>query len=71
MLALSDLLKQSPQSGARGLVHLATSADVSGLSGGYYVGTQKKRSSSASLDEQLQERVWAESERRAQRLSPP
>lgn len=51
----------SPERAAETLVYLATSPDVEGVTGGYFVKSTQRRSSAASYDEALQERVWTTS----------
>ncbi len=51
----------SPEQGARTSVYLAASADVAGVTGGYFEKCAPRRSSVDSYNEALQERVWATS----------
>ena len=55
--ALTPLMK-SPEKGAATSVYLASSAEVEGLSGGYFVKKTEARSSDASHDERLARRLW-------------
>jgi NAD(P)-dependent dehydrogenase (short-subunit alcohol dehydrogenase family) len=52
----------SAEEGARGVVHLASSADVEGVSGRYFAGPEPAESSEASRDEAAALRLWRESE---------
>lgn len=53
----------TPQKGAMTTVYLAASPAVSGVTGEYFDKCAPARSSAASRDEALQERLWAETER--------
>lgn len=53
----------TPQKGAMTTVYLAASPAVSGVSGEYFDKCAPARSSAASRDEALQERLWSETER--------
>ena len=44
-------------------VYLAASREVEGVTGGYFVGRRQTRSSPASYDTALQQRLWDESAR--------
>ena len=48
----------SPQKGAETLVYLASSADVTGVTGKYWNEKQQKRSSEISYDREQQKRLW-------------
>ena len=52
----------SPSEGARTAVYLASSPDVAGVTGGYYVNERPATSSAASYDRELQAAFWAISE---------
>jgi NAD(P)-dependent dehydrogenase (short-subunit alcohol dehydrogenase family) len=54
---------KTPQQGADTAVWLASSSEVEGLSGGYFVQRRPARSSGVSYDEELQEALWEESAR--------
>jgi hypothetical protein len=58
-----NLLFLSPREGARTSVYLATSPEVEGVSGKYFVRCRERRSSRASYDEKTAVRLWNESER--------
>jgi retinol dehydrogenase-14 len=55
--ALTPLMK-SPEKGAETSIYLASSAEVEGLSGGYFVKKARARSSDASHDERIARRLW-------------
>lgn len=48
----------TPDAGAAATVHVATTAELDGVTGAYFVRTKLGRSSPASYDESLQEAVW-------------
>jgi NAD(P)-dependent dehydrogenase (short-subunit alcohol dehydrogenase family) len=50
----------SPEEGARTSVYLATSPEVDGVTGSYFVDSRPVRSSEASYDVELAARVWRE-----------
>ena len=51
----------SAERAAETSVYLATSPDVEGVTGGYFVKSTQRRSSADSYDEALQERIWSSS----------
>jgi NAD(P)-dependent dehydrogenase (short-subunit alcohol dehydrogenase family) len=53
----------SAAKGAKTSIHLASSAEVEGVNGKYFVNERETRSSPASYDEAAQKRLWEESER--------
>jgi NAD(P)-dependent dehydrogenase (short-subunit alcohol dehydrogenase family) len=55
--ALRPFMK-SPEKGAETSVYLASSPEVEGLSGGYFVKKAEARSSGASHDERIARRLW-------------
>lgn len=55
--ALRPLMK-SPEKGAETSIYLASSPEVEGVSGGYFVKKAEARSSNASHDERLATRLW-------------
>jgi retinol dehydrogenase 14 len=55
--ALRPLMK-SPEKGAETSIYLASSPEVEGVSGGYFVKKAEARSSKASHDERLATRLW-------------
>jgi retinol dehydrogenase 12 len=52
----------SPQRGAAAVVYLATSAQVAGATGGYYVKRQRREPSQAARDDATARRLWQLSE---------
>lgn len=63
MYTLLRPVMATPEKGARTSIHLATSARVEGMTGGYFVNCKRARSSSTSYDPALAARVWALCER--------
>jgi len=55
--ALTPLMK-SPEKGAETSIYLASSPEVEGLSGGYFVKKAEARSSDVSHDERIARRLW-------------
>lgn len=53
----------TPEQGAKTSVYLASSPEVENVSGRYFVHCQERRSSDASYDVALQEKLWEESEK--------
>ena len=49
---------RTPEGGAATAIHLASSPEVEGASGGYYVDGKSARSSKTSYDEALARRLW-------------
>jgi NAD(P)-dependent dehydrogenase (short-subunit alcohol dehydrogenase family) len=56
---MGDSLEQASEA----IVHLVASPELEGVTGRYFVGQSEGRSSPASYDERLQERLWEESAR--------
>jgi len=54
---------RSPASGARTVVYLASSPDVAGQTGGYYVSRRRREPSSAARDDALARQLWDDSAR--------
>jgi NAD(P)-dependent dehydrogenase (short-subunit alcohol dehydrogenase family) len=52
----------SPRRGARTIVYLATSPEVAGATGGYYVKSQQRQPSPAARDDATARRLWQLSE---------
>jgi len=48
----------NPQEGSRTSVYLATSPDVEGVTGGYYIGREAVPSSNASYNREMAARLW-------------
>jgi NAD(P)-dependent dehydrogenase (short-subunit alcohol dehydrogenase family) len=61
--AIARTLGSSPDKGSAAILHLAASPEVAGVTGRYFVGERESRSSPASYDEALQQRLWDESAR--------
>ncbi len=59
--SILSLLGVSPEEGARTSMYLASSPDVEGVTGKYFVKSIPKRSAPVSYDESLQQQVWEES----------
>lgn len=56
------LFAKSPQEGAETPIYLASSPDVEGVTGKYFIDKEEMRSSSASYDEEAAEKLWKVSE---------
>jgi NAD(P)-dependent dehydrogenase (short-subunit alcohol dehydrogenase family) len=54
-------LGMSPEEGAKTSIYLASSPDVEGVTGKYFVKSIPKRSASISYDESLQRQLWEQS----------
>jgi NAD(P)-dependent dehydrogenase (short-subunit alcohol dehydrogenase family) len=63
--AIARTLGADPEEGADTIVFLASSPEVEGVTGRYFVGRRETRSSATSYDETLQRRLWEVSERLA------
>ncbi len=59
---LSILSSVTPERGAQTSVYLATSPDVAGVTGGYFVNKKPRRANRVAYDEAAQERLWVLSE---------
>jgi len=57
-LAVGRYFLRTPESGARTLVYLASSPEVSGQTGGYYVSRRRREPSAAARDDVLARRLW-------------
>jgi retinol dehydrogenase 12 len=62
ILPLILRLRPGPQAGARTPVYLASSPEVTGVTGGYFVKCQPARPSALARDDQAAARMWALSE---------
>jgi NAD(P)-dependent dehydrogenase (short-subunit alcohol dehydrogenase family) len=60
--AAAGLFALSPEAGARTVVYLASSPEVAGVSGRYFVREKAVSSSAASYDEEVARRLWEVSE---------
>lgn len=52
---------KSPEKGAEGVLYLATSDEVQGVTGAYFKGTEQVTASEESSDEDLAQRLWKRS----------
>jgi NAD(P)-dependent dehydrogenase (short-subunit alcohol dehydrogenase family) len=53
-----NLLSGSPEKGARTSVYLATSDDVNGVTGGFFVKCKQRKIPRQAMDQQTQKRLW-------------
>jgi NAD(P)-dependent dehydrogenase (short-subunit alcohol dehydrogenase family) len=60
-----NLFAITPEAGAKTMIHLASSPDVAGVTGKYFDKSKAVNSSAASLDQAVQEQLWAHSEQLA------
>lgn len=58
-----DLFAMHPEKGAAGLVHLALAPEAAGISGAYFEGVMRARSSKISHDSSIARSLWEASER--------
>jgi NAD(P)-dependent dehydrogenase (short-subunit alcohol dehydrogenase family) len=56
--AILSLIGASPQEGAKTTLYLASSPDIEGITGKYFVKSAPRRSIPISYDESLQQQVW-------------
>jgi len=61
---------KSPEQGAQTSIYLASSPEVEGVTGRYFVGRRSKRSAARSLDEQVASRLWSVSAHLTRAPSP-
>jgi retinol dehydrogenase 14 len=61
-MRIGSLFASSPEQGAQTSIYLASSPEVEGISGKYFVRSKTKQSSKASYDETAQKRLWQISE---------
>jgi NAD(P)-dependent dehydrogenase (short-subunit alcohol dehydrogenase family) len=57
-LRIAQLAAISPEKGAQTIIYLATSPEVKGITGGYFVKQKAERSSQVSYDRAAAERLW-------------
>lgn len=57
----ASLMAMSPIKAARGLVYLATAGELKNVSGEYFAGMNMRKSSAASYDEHLADKLWGKS----------
>jgi NAD(P)-dependent dehydrogenase (short-subunit alcohol dehydrogenase family) len=62
VFALSKLIAVSPEQGAQTSVYLATSGEVRGVTGRYFIKKKPARANPVAYDQSAQERLWALSE---------
>ncbi len=55
-------MAMSPVKAARGLVYLATAGELEAVSGEYFASMNIRKSSPASNDEQMADKLWKKSE---------
>ncbi len=58
LFQLASLFMKSPEKGAETMVYLASSSEVDGVTGGYFIDKAQRRSSPATYDEELAGRLW-------------
>jgi len=63
MWDIFELIAVTPEDGAKTSIYLASSPEVAGVTGQYFVRCKPVRSSIASYDEQLARRLWEVSEK--------
>jgi len=61
-VTVGGVFGRSPQKGARGLVHLASSSEVDGVSGEYFMDFRPRRVSREARDPDVAKRLWTVSE---------
>lgn len=63
MVQLASPFMISPEKGAQTSIYLASSPEVEGVTGGYFVRSRKRTPPAAAAHEANRKRLWAESER--------
>ncbi len=63
IMRIARPFEKSPADGARTSIYLASSAEVEGVTGRYFIDCRPRRSSAISYDQQLQRTLWMETER--------
>ena len=58
IIKVGQAFARTPERGARTLVYLATSPEVEGVSGEYFIRSRKAKPSREARDEALAERLW-------------
>lgn len=58
---VSNLFSVSPEKGAETVVYLATSKEVEGVSGGFFVNCKRVKTTAIADDESLALRLWNKS----------
>jgi hypothetical protein len=54
---------RSPEKGAETVIWLASSTEIEGISGKYFIDKKESRSNKVSYDESVQKRLWEESQK--------
>jgi NAD(P)-dependent dehydrogenase (short-subunit alcohol dehydrogenase family) len=62
---VAGLFFASPRKGAETIVYLASSPEVAGISGGYFVNSRRRNPSAQAQDDVLAEELWERSEQMA------
>jgi retinol dehydrogenase-14 len=70
VLAVAQLFMLTPEQGAERIVYLAISPEVEGETGGYYDKNKRVEPSALARDEAIAARLWEESVRLTQSVSP-
>jgi retinol dehydrogenase-14 len=70
VLAVAQLFMLTPEQGAERIVYLAASREVEGQTGGYYDKNTRVEPSALARDEAIAARLWEESVRLTQSVSP-
>jgi retinol dehydrogenase 14 len=70
VLAVAQLFMLTPEQGAERIVYLAASPEVEGQTGGYYDKNKRVEPSALARDEAIAARLWEESVRLTQSVSP-
>ncbi|TFF91581.1 SDR family oxidoreductase [Candidatus Thorarchaeota archaeon] len=60
VLRLAGIFAKTPAEGAETSIYLASSPEVDGVSGKYFADSKMKKSSKISYNEEIQEKLWAE-----------
>lgn len=68
IMPLAQMFAISPEKGAETTIYLATSGEVEGVTGKYFVKKQPVKSSGASYDQAAQRRLWDMSEQLVQQV---
>lgn len=58
---LTQIFAKSPEEGAETIIYLASSPEVAGVSGKYFVDCKPKRASDAAYDEEAAKKLWQRS----------
>ncbi len=63
-------IAHSPEQGARTGIYLASSPEVAGVTGGYFLRSRARRSKPLTYDAGVAARMWAASEQLCARATP-